>query len=81
MQFVIKIDEKQHIAYIRKEIVEAFGLRLKFQPNTKAAIVYSEGIKASEVVKSVEILLADLRLRADDEARVKAETATKEPEA
>jgi hypothetical protein len=69
MEFVIKIDGKQHLAYIRKEIVEAFGLRLKFQPNSKAAIVYSEGVKASDVIKSVEILLADLRLRAEDESK------------
>ena len=69
MQFIIKIDSKQHLAYIRKEIVEAFGLRLKFQPNSKAAIVYPEGVKASDVIKSVEILLADLRLRAQDETK------------
>lgn len=81
MEFVIKIDERQHLAYIRKEIVAAFGLRLKFQPNTKAAIVYSEGVRPSEVIKSVEILLADLRLRAEDEATAKAENAAKEREA
>lgn len=69
MEFIIKIDEKQHTGYFKKEIVEAFGLRLKFQPNSKAAIVYSEGVKASDVIKSVEILLADLRLRAEDESR------------
>lgn len=74
MEFIIKIDEKQHVGYFKKEIIEAFGLRLKFQPNSKAAIVYAEGVKASDVIRSVEILLQDLKLRAEDEQR-----STKEP--
>jgi len=72
MEFEIKINEKQHLAYIRKEIVKAFGLKLRFQPNTNAAIVYSEGVKASDVIRSVEILLADLRIRAELEERIPA---------
>jgi hypothetical protein len=67
MEFNIKINEKQRLAYIRKEIIEAFGTKLKFQPNTNAAIVYSEGVKASAVIRSVEILLADLKIRAEKE--------------
>jgi hypothetical protein len=69
MEFEIKVNKKGHLAYIRKEIVAAFGTRLKFQPNTYAAIVYASGVKAYDVVRSVEILLADLRIRAENEGK------------
>jgi hypothetical protein len=70
MEIEIRINEKQRLAYIRKDIVAAFGLRLRFQPNTNAAIVYANGVKTSDVIRSVELLLAGLKIRADREEKV-----------
>jgi len=61
VEFNIKVHEKQRLAYIPQEIVEALGFRLKAKPNRYAMVVYPEGMNVAQVVRSVEILLADLR--------------------
>jgi len=61
VEFLIKINEKQRLAYIPKEIVNTMGNVLKIKPNQFAMIVYPDGIDLEHVIKSVEILLEDLK--------------------
>jgi hypothetical protein len=62
VEFNIKVHPKQRQAYIPKEIVEALGLRLKVKPNRYAMVVYPENADPALVIKSLEVLLADLKL-------------------
>jgi hypothetical protein len=59
VEFDIKVNEKQHVAYIPREIVEALGLNLKLVGNRVSAVIYPENASLADVVKSVKILLAD----------------------
>lgn len=61
MEFLIKINEKQRLAYIPKEIVNTMGNVLKIKPDQFAMIAYPDGIDLEHVIKSVEILLEDLK--------------------
>ena len=63
VEFSIKVNEKQRLAYIPKEIVRIFGLQLCLLPDAAAAIVYSTNTNLEIVIRSVEILLDDLKLR------------------
>jgi hypothetical protein len=62
VEFTIKVHPAQRQAYIPKEIIEAFGLRLKAKPARYAMIIYPEGMDLALVIRSLEILLEDLRL-------------------
>ena len=62
VEFKISIHPKQRLAYIPKEIVEALGHKVKAKPDRYTVILYPEGIDRSLVIKSLEILLADLKL-------------------
>lgn len=62
VEFKIKVHPKQNQAYIPKEIVEALGTRLKARPNRYAMVVFPESVSPILVVKSLEILLEDLKL-------------------
>ena len=61
--FSIKVNKKQRLAYIPQQIVRDFGFHLSFLPDSAAAIVYSANTNLELVIRSVEILLADLKLR------------------
>jgi len=61
VEFQIKIHPKQRLCYIPKEIVEAMGLRFKIVGNRAALVMYPEKTSLMDVVKSLEILLADFQ--------------------
>lgn len=63
VEFKIKVNPEQRSAYIPKELYEAFGKDLKILPNANAAILFSSNKSLDSVIKSVELLLEDLRLR------------------
>jgi len=62
VEFDITIHPKQRQAYIPKEIVVALGHKLKARPDRYAVLMYPEGVDPALVIKSVEILLQDLKL-------------------
>lgn len=62
VEFEIKIHEKQRLAYIPKEIVKALGTRLKAKPDRYALVIYPEDADPILVIKSLEILLEDLKI-------------------
>ncbi|MGA2309414.1 MAG: hypothetical protein ABSG57_07700 [Candidatus Bathyarchaeia archaeon] len=73
VEFEIKINEKQHVAYIPREVVDALGLNLKLVGNRVSAVVYPEKASLADIVKSLRILLADfehaLEMQQKTEAR------------
>lgn len=67
-EFKLKINKEQGIAYIPKKLRDQFGLRPVILPNDCVAILYSAEANASDIIKSLEVLIKHLELRANKEA-------------
>ena len=65
VEFDIRVHPKQRQAYIPKEIVETLGYRWKVTPNMKAIAAYPKDATIETVIRSLEIILDDLKLRRD----------------
>jgi len=68
VEFELKVHPTQRVTWLPKQLIEAWGFRLKLLPNNSAAILYPAGADYCAVIRSVEILLEileTLRLRAD----------------
>lgn len=65
VEFKIKVNPDQHVAYIPKEIYEALGPNLTAVANRAAILVYSEGTTPENAIKSIEIIKADLQHAVD----------------
>lgn len=63
VEFNIKVNEKQRLAYIPRQVVKALGLNLKLIADFKAAVLYPEGTNPKVVADSLRIILQDLELR------------------
>ena len=61
VEFKIKINPEQRLAYIPKEIYAALGSDLKAVCNRAAVVFYSEDTNIEDVIKSLEIIQADLK--------------------
>jgi len=61
VEFKIKIHPEQRLAYIPKEIYEALGSELKAVANRTAVILYPKNTDIQDVLKSLEIIQADLQ--------------------
>jgi len=61
VEFKIKINPKQRLAYIPKEIYEVLGSHLKAVGNRTAVIFYPENATIKDVLKSLAIIRADLK--------------------
>lgn len=59
VEFEIKVNEKQHVAYIPREIVDALGLNLKLVGNRVSAVIYPKQASLADIVRSLRILLDD----------------------
>jgi hypothetical protein len=51
------------ILYIPKEIREAFGRNIRIIPNSVAALFFPDGADYEDVLRSLEIIEADLKHR------------------
>ena len=60
VEFRIRINPEQRLAYIPKEIVEAIGCELKATPNKAAVLLYSQNISVKDILKSLDIIRQDL---------------------
>ena len=60
VEFRIKINPEQRLAYIPKEIYEVLGSDLKAVGNRTAVIFYPENATIKNVLKSLRIIQADL---------------------
>jgi len=68
VKFVQKLDRNNKV-YIAKPLRQA-GLvnTIEIQPNAQAAVIYREGTKTEDIIKSLRIIIADLKHRAKVEA-------------
>lgn len=69
VEFEVRINPDQRVAYIKKEIVDQFGCDLRLMPDTNAAIIFPKGKAISTIIRSVELLLQDLRLKEESQTK------------
>jgi len=68
VEFKTRLDRNNKI-YIAKPLRQAgFVNTIQIVPNAKAAVIYQAGTKISDILDSLEIIIADLRHRAKTEA-------------
>ncbi len=60
VEFDIKIHPEQRLAYIPKEIFEILSSHVKAIPNRAAVLIFSEDVSTDDVLKSLDIIKADL---------------------
>jgi hypothetical protein len=60
VEFKIKIHPEQRLAYIPRQLVETLGFRLKAVPNSVAVLLFSENADPEDVIKSLQIIKAEL---------------------
>ena len=65
VEFHIKVNPVQRVAYIPKEIYEVFGSNLRMVANYYAAIIFRYDANLLDVIKSLELILADLKHRSE----------------
>jgi len=61
VEFKIKINAKQRLAYIPKELVSVLGFEVKATANRVAVLLFPESADYKNVLRSVEIIADDLR--------------------
>lgn len=69
VKFKLKANDYGQI-YLPKEVREELGRNLELVGNTKTAVVFSAGLKAIDVLKSLKVLMLDLQHRAELEKNV-----------
>ena len=65
VEFRIRINPEQRLAYIPKEIVNAIGCNLKATPNRTAVLLYPENSTFENIIKSLDIIKQDIQHGAD----------------
>lgn len=60
VEFNIKIHPEQRLAYIPKEIFAVLSSHVKAIPNRVAVLIFSEDVSTDDVLKSLDIIKADL---------------------
>lgn len=63
MEYDLKTGSQGHI-YFPKKIRQSLGPELKFLPNAEAGAIYPKDADLGRVVQSLEVIIADLKLRA-----------------
>jgi hypothetical protein len=67
MEYKLKTGPQGHV-YFPKRIRENFGEKMRFLPNTHAAVLYSDGADPKDVIASLQVIISDLKLRIKKEA-------------
>lgn len=60
MDITIRMNPKQHLAYIPKILQDILGENPKATPNRTAVLFFSEKTSIDDVIKSLDIIKADL---------------------
>jgi len=63
VEFKVKVHPEQRLMYVPKEIYQTFGSNLKIIANHFAAVFFREDTSLADVIRSVEIVLEDLKHR------------------
>lgn len=66
MKFKLKANPRGQF-YFPKGIRDEWGHELELVPNAEAGAIYPAGMQAKEVLKSLEVVIADLKHRAEIE--------------
>ena len=69
VEFNLTINKKQHTVYFNKEIVATLGYDLIAQLNATSGVIYPKNADKKDVIRSVEIILEDLKHQADMEKK------------
>jgi len=68
VKFIQKLDRNNKV-YIAKPLRQAGIINtIEIVPNAKAAVIYQAGTKISDILASLEVIIADLKHRAQMEA-------------
>ena len=68
VEYELKTGPQGHI-YLPKRIRETFGNTLKFLPNSNAAVIYPKNMEPGAVIKSLYLIISDLKLREEQNNR------------
>jgi len=69
VEFKLTVNKKQRTVYINKKIVDAFGYELGAQLNATSGVIYPINANKDDVIRSLEIILDDLRHQAEIEQK------------
>jgi hypothetical protein len=69
VEFSLTINKKQRTAYFNKKIIDALGYDLAAQLNASSGVLYPKDAKKEDIIRSVEIILEDLRHQAELEKK------------
>ena len=60
VEFGLTVNRKQRTAYFKKTITDALGFDLCAQLNALSGVIYPKGVDKADLIRSLEIILADL---------------------
>jgi hypothetical protein len=69
VEFELKTGSQGHV-YLPKKIRKILGRDFRLLPNANAAVVYAETTDPETVIRSLQVIIADLRARTQ-EKRIK----------
>lgn len=69
VEFSLTINKKQRTAYFNKKITDALGYDLATQLNASSGVIYPKDAKKEDVIRSIEIILEDLKHQAELEQK------------
>jgi len=75
VEFNLTINQKQRTAYFNKKIIDALGYELAAQLNAQSGVIYPKDANKKDVIRSVEIILEDLRHQVELEKEKEAQSA------
>jgi len=73
VEFNLTINQKQRTAYFNKKIIDALGYELAAQLNAKSGVIYPKDANKKDVIRSVEIILEDLKHQVELETKEEAQ--------
>jgi hypothetical protein len=65
VEFKMKINAQQRLAYVPKVIFAILGIRIRAVPNRAAVLLYPENMPIEQVIRSAKIILEDLQHSVD----------------
>jgi len=69
VEFNLTVNKKQRTAYFNKKFIDALGYDLLAQLNATSGVIYPKDADKEDVIRSVEIILEDLKHQAELEKK------------
>jgi len=69
VEFNLTVNKKQRTAYFNKKIIDALGYELIAQLNATSGVFYPKDASKQDIIRSVEIILDDLKHQAELEKK------------